>query len=243
MEFKSFYYIFFCLVVFVTYYSFPKKHAWIVLFLSGIVFYMWSNPLYILVPISIISISYWAALKIEKCNSERTKKRIVSFAISGNVLILILFKYINFITNSLFTFFNIVNTKAFHSGKTYNNSLFINFVIPLGISYISFQAIGYLIEVYRGNEPAEKSLSYFSTYLLFFPKIFSGPVERAHHFLPQLKKERIFNYQQVTLGFKYILWGVFKKVVIADRIGILVDTVFSHLDTYDGFTLLLSCFL
>jgi alginate O-acetyltransferase complex protein AlgI len=99
---------------------------------------------------------------------------------------------------------------------------------PLGISYITFQAIGYLIEIKRGNEIAEKNIGHFSTFLLFFPKIIAGPVERAHRFLPQLKQDISFKYDNISNGAKLIIWGLFKKLVIADRLSIYVDAVLGN---------------
>src|SRR5207237_1307740 len=115
-----------------------------------------------------------------------------------------------------------------------HDSLLINIIAPLGISYITFQAIGYLVEIKRGNHPAERHLGYFATFLLFFPKIIAGPIERAHHFLPQLKQVKAIDYDNIGIGLKLILRGLFKKLVIADRVSIYVGTVLDNAAVQSG---------
>jgi D-alanyl-lipoteichoic acid acyltransferase DltB (MBOAT superfamily) len=118
----------------------------------------------------------------------------------------------------------------------------LNFIIPLGISYITFQAIGYLIDIFRNEQRAELNLGYFSTFILYFPKIVSGPVERAGNFLPQLVVNKKFDYDLAVNGLRLFLWGFFKKVIIADRIGLLVDSIYSSPDNYGSFTVIIvSC--
>ncbi|MCF8296600.1 MAG: MBOAT family protein [Bacteroidales bacterium] len=123
------------------------------------------------------------------------------------------------------------------------NPILLNIIAPIGISYISFQAIGYLIEIYRGNHPPEKNIGIFASYVMFFPKLLSGPIERAHNFIPQLYKKHEFEYQQTVDGLKLVAWGFFKKLVIADRIAILTDQVFNNVQQYTGIPLIIAVLL
>ncbi len=129
-----------------------------------------------------------------------------------------------------------------HSQRTVTNNFLINIAAPLGISYITFQAIGYLLEIKRGDEPAEKHFGHFATYLLLFTKIIAGPVERAHRFLPQLKETRALTYENFVSGAKQLLWGLFKKIVVADRLSLLVDAVYNNYQHHSGITLIFASF-
>lgn len=196
--------------------------------LAGFFFYMYSNPAYIVVPLAIIIVTWFAGIQMEIFASQAKAYHIYLAAISANIAILIFFKYTNFFTNSVFDLINFSRHTFFQSAGSYNNPLLINVFAPLGISYITFQAIGYLIEIKRGNETAEKNIGHLSTFLLFFPKIVAGPVERVHRFLPQLKKETSFSYDNISTGAKWIIWGLFKKLVIADRLSIYVNAVLGN---------------
>ena len=237
MIFTSIVFSLFFLTVALLYYILPDKFRWIWLLISGIFFYTYSNPAYILIIAFIVIITWFAALQIEK-NSPEKATQIYLSAIILNVGVLVFFKYTNFFTTTAYDLINFTRQKLFHSTETFNNPLLINVIAPLGISYITFQAIGYLIEIKRGNYPAEKNIGYFSTFLLFFPKIIAGPVERAHHFLPQLRQVKAFNYDNISKGLKQILWGMFKKLVIADRLSIYVDAVLGNADHHSGISLL-----
>lgn len=225
MIFTSVPFAVFFLAATILYYLLPGRFQLPWLLLAGVFFYMYSNPAYILIIGIIILVTYFAGIEIEKSASPKKAFQFYLAAIIINVGILVFFKYTNFFTSFGVDFYNFFQQKLFHSTSPIKNGLIINILVPLGISYITFQAIGYLIEIKRGNHLAEKNLGHLATFFLFFPKIVAGPVERAHHFLPQLKTPRPFNYNNISVGLKLILWGAFKKMVIADRIDIYTDVV------------------
>ncbi|CAN5448010.1 MBOAT family protein [soil metagenome] len=237
MIFTSIVFALFFLTVTLLYYILPVKFRWIWLLAAGVFFYMYSNPAYILVPLVIIIVTWLAGIQMEKFASHEKANQIYLSAIAANIAILIFFKYTNFFTTTAFDLINFSRYTFFHSTETYHNPLLINVLAPLGISYITFQAIGYLIEIKRGNEIAEKNIGHFSTFLLFFPKIVAGPVERAHRFLPQLKQEISFKYDNISIGAKLIIWGLFKKLVIADRLSIYVDAVLGNASHHSSISL------
>ena len=201
---------------------------------------MYTGPIYILVPALITLITFFAAKYIDVSSSDKNIGRVYLLAIIANVGVLVFFKYTNFFTSTAFDFFNFTRQKIFPADEVLKNSLLISVIAPLGISYLTFQAIGYLVEIKRGNHPAESHLGYFATYLLFFPKIVAGPVERAHHFLPQLQRSRAFRYDNVSDGLKLILWGLFKKLVVADRLSIYVGAVLNNAEHHSGITLIIA---
>lgn len=240
MIFTSMIFALFFLIVTILYYGFPPKLRPGILLLSSVFFYGFANVLYILVIAFIILITFFAALKIESEQDTSKKDRFYLLAIIANVSLLVFFKYSNFFTSITFDCLNIIRQKYYPYHEIFTNPLLINIAAPLGISYITFQAIGYLIEIKRGNHFAEKKVAHFSNYLLFFPKIIAGPVERAHQFLPQLKKDKVFDYYNISDGLKLILWGLFKKLVIADRLSIYVGAVLGNASHHSGKSILLA---
>ncbi len=237
MIFNSMLFGIFFIVTLIIYYLLPARFRWIWLLLSGIFFYAYAKPAYLLVPVCIIIITYFGGIFIEKAATEKKVTQCFLLCITAIVGILVFFKYSNFFTSSVTGLINFISQKIFHAATSIHNNLLINIIAPLGISYITFQAIGYLIEIKRGNHAAEKHLGHFATYLLFFPKIIAGPVERAHHFLPQLKNMQAFNYENFVSGARLVLWGFFKKIVIADRLSIYVNVVYRNYDHHSGSTL------
>lgn len=241
MLFNSFTFVIFFTIVAVLYYLLPQRFKWLWLLLSSTFFYLSSNHSNILVPIFIILISFVGGILIENASSAKKANFFFVSSMLANTGILVLFKYTNFFTTSIFDFINFINIRFFHSTETLSNNWILNIIAPLGISYITFQALGYLIEIKRGTNKAERNLGHFSTYIMFFPKLLSGPVERAHHFLPQLKNLKSFDYNYAVSGLKLIAWGLFKKVVIADRLGIFVNAIFGNVHDYNGITLIFGC--
>jgi len=239
MNFLSLPYAFFLLSVFLLFYALPHRHQWKLLLTSSIFFYMTYIPQYICIPIFIGIVSYGAGLLIERSQRPVWGKTILIMNLATNIGILAVFKYVNFMTGSFFKVINFIQIHSLHA-KAVDNPLVLNWLVPLGISYITFQAIGYTIEIYRGNQRAEKHMGLFLTYLMFFPKLLSGPIERAHNFLPQLYEEHPFDYERVTNGLKLIAWGAFKKIVIADRLASFVSVVYDKPGNYQGISFIVA---
>ncbi len=232
MIFNSLNFFIFFTVVFVVYYLTPAKYRWLCILLASTFFYAYAKPIFLFVPLLITVISYFAGIEIEKADLELRKKKLFIVSVTLFVSVLVFFKYANFFTSAFTDLFNFI------SKNNLKNNFLVDIAAPLGISYINFQAIGYLIEIKRGNEKAERNFGYFATYLLFFPKIIAGPVERAHNFLPQLKTPKRFIYENFVSGARQMLWGLFKKIVIADRLSIYVNAVYNHYEHHSGISLL-----
>jgi len=199
-----------------------------------LVFYAIGGLATIAVPIIIIIVTFICGLLIERHSKPSLKSTFFWIGLIINLGLLVFFKYINFFIATAFDLINVVGISDSSS------SIYFELIIPLGISYITFQAVGYLIEINREDQKAEKNFGYFATYLLFFPKLLSGPIERAHNFLPQLRLEHKFDYDLVVGGLKRILWGLFLKVAVADRLGLYTSAILDNSEHHSGTTLLVA---
>lgn len=188
------------------------------------------KPEYILLIILSTFVSYFVAIFMEKEKEKKKRKKYLYLSLFFNLGLLFLFKYYNFFNSSfkcLFTQFNI----------NYNIPNF-NLLLPMGISFYTFQTLSYTIDVYRGDIRAEKHFGILSLYISFFPQLVAGPIERSDRLLPQFFEKHDFDYRKAITGLKRMGWGFFKKVVVADRLSILVNTVYNTPTKYNGISLL-----
>ena len=188
------------------------------------------NPVFALVLLGVTFVTYWGGQVLDcRGKSEelkvRRKKLVWCFALLG-VLPLLVFKYYNFINDSLIDGLAAIGLKFAIPG--------LNWAIPVGISFFTFQAVGYMLDVYYGRVKAEKSLLDYMLFVSFFPQVTSGPISTAEDLMPQIKATHIFDYEQGKQGLKQLLWGMFIKLVIADRLGLFVDTVYANYVHYSG---------
>jgi alginate O-acetyltransferase complex protein AlgI len=173
---------------------------------------------------------YIAALQIQKTEIKSKRKAWLMLSLIVNLGALFLFKYLNFFADS---------TRAiFEQFNIFYNSPAFNILLPVGISFYTFQTLSYTIDVYRGSMKAEKDYALFALYVSFFPQLVAGPIERATNLLPQLSKFNKFDYQRIASGLRLMLWGMLKKVVVADRLAIYVNQVYNNVDDYSGLPLL-----
>lgn len=239
MIFNSFQFLYLFPIIFITYYScnyfFKKKKIskfsnYLLLLVSYLLYTQW-NPAYTLILLGVTIITYLGAIIIEKKKAYHRKKYIITIAAILTLLPLIIFKYYNFILESISSLFNSFGIEIGING--------INWAIPIGLSFFTFQAVGYLWDVYYQKIKAEHSLADYMLFVAFFPQIMSGPISKASSLLPQIKAERNFDYNKAIQGLKWLLWGFFLKTVMADRLGLIVDTVYDNYEYYSGFT----CFI
>jgi len=187
------------------------------------------KPIYILILGFTIVIDYYAGILIE--NSEGPlRKRYLLMSLIANISVLAVFKYYNFIN------FNISELLAEFGTK--NPIPYLNILLPIGLSFHTFQAMSYTIEVYRGNHKAERHFGIYSLYVMFFPQLVAGPIERPQNILYQFHERKYFNYSFVASGLKLMLWGFFKKLVVADRCAIYVNAVYGQPEHYNAATLI-----
>lgn len=234
MSFCSFQFLIFFPIVFILYFTIPKKYQWVLLLVSSYYFYMCWKPEFIVLIIISTCIDYFAARNIEKSESWK-KKMWLLVSICSNLSILFFFKYFNFFGDNVNSFFRMLSIPFTVPS--------LNIILPVGISFYTFQTMSYTIEVYRGNMEAEKHLGYFALFVTFFPQLVAGPIEKAQNLLPQLRKEHEFSYDDAVYGTKLMVWGFFKKMVVADTMAIYVDKVYNNLSSVsNGLTLVMATF-
>lgn len=232
MLFNSFPFLVFFPIVVLVYYLIPKKLRYVWLLIASYYFYMSWNAVYaILIAISTL-VTWVSGLLLEKAEDTGKKKAIVAGSLIVNLGILFFFKYFDFTIDNI----NLVLNKA---GLTVLNHPF-DIILPVGISFYTFQALSYTIDVYRGEIEPEKDVLRYALYVSFFPQLVAGPIERSKNLLPQIQDiENIKpKYREIIEGLIMMVWGLFVKMVIADRIGILVDKVFEDMYMYGSIELI-----
>ena len=234
MFFNSFDFAIFLPLVFAIYWSISKygirlQNAFLIF--ASYVFYSWWDWKFLGLIVLSSAVDFIVANKIFSASNQDSKKRLLYFSLFVNLGILGVFKYFNFFIE------NIESTFSFFGSSMMFSRL--DWVLPVGISFYTFQTMSYTIDVYRGKlEPSKDPFSFFA-YVSFFPQLVAGPIERATNFLPQFRKKITFDYSQSVDGLRQILWGLFKKMVIADNCAIYVDMFFADPTAYSGSALLL----
>ncbi len=234
MLFNSLHFLVFFPSVVAIYFCLKSRYRWIFLLLSSYYFYMCWNPKYIVLILFSTLIDYIAGLQMEKQTKPRIRQLFLIASLCSNLGLLFLFKYYTFFSQSLLTLFNQFN--IFYDFPAFD------FLLPVGISFYTFQTLSYTIDVYRRKKKAERHLGIFALYVAFFPQLVAGPIERSTRLLPQLFEKKEFNYQRISDGLKLMLWGFFKKVVIADRLAVLVNSVYNSPQDYTGIPLIVATY-
>ncbi|NNC85790.1 MAG: MBOAT family protein [Bacteroidia bacterium] len=234
MLFNSFEFFVFFPLVFIFFFTIPHKYRWALLLAASCVFYMYFVPIYIFILFFNILIDYWAAIKISKTKKEQTRKILLAISIVANLGVLATFKYFNFFVD---------NTSVLEQLFGWNlNFRYLDLILPIGLSFYTFQSMSYTIEVYRKKQIPEKHFGIFALYVTFFPQLVAGPIERPQNMLHQYKSEKFFDYTRVSSGLKQMLWGFFKKLVIADNLSVMVDAAYANPEEQTGLTLLLATY-
>lgn len=232
MLFNSFSFLLFFPSICLLYFALPTRYRWVLLLVGSYYFYMNWIPIYALLLFLSTLITYCCALLIHREHHLIKRKAILIFSLVSNFSILFFFKYFNFINASVFELLTQFNMRWDVPN--------LQILLPVGISFYTFQAVGYSIDVYRGNLKPEKHLGIYALFVSFFPQLVAGPIERAVSLLPQFHQKFTFNYHRAVQGLKLMLWGFFMKLVVADRLSIYVDAVYNNADKHDGTTLLIA---
>jgi len=228
MLFNSFTYIIFFPAVVVLYFFIPHKYRTVFLLLASCIFYMAFVPKYILILFFLITVDYFLGQAIDR-RIGRSRKIFLIISIVTNLSTLFVFKYFNFFNANLSVLANWLHWN-------YSPSLLV-WALPLGLSFHVFQSLAYVIEVYRGKYKPETNYLTYALYVMFFPQLVAGPIERPQHLLPQFKLEHKFDGLRARRGLERMLWGFFKKLVIADQIAVIVNYMYADLPS-DGLALM-----
>jgi D-alanyl-lipoteichoic acid acyltransferase DltB (MBOAT superfamily) len=225
MLFNSLAFLVFFPLTTAVYFALPHRARWMWLLACSAFFYASFIPKYLLVLAAVIVIDYVSGLGIEG-SAGRRRKVLLGVSLASNLGILAAFKY--------FDFFN-DNLRVLAAALHWNYSLeTLGWALPVGLSFHTFQSMAYTIEVYRGRFKAERHVGIFALYVLFYPQLVAGPIERPAHLLPQFRVTQRFDAERTFSALRLMLWGLFKKIVIADRMAILVDLVYKNPSDFGG---------
>lgn len=232
MVFNSLHFLIFFPIAIGLYYATPYKWRWLVLTTLSYYFYMcWKAEYAFLIAFS-TTVDYVCGIQMSKTDDKSKRKKWMLISIFMNLGQLFLFKYLNFFTFSIIEPLNI-----FHNLPEFK------LLLPVGISFYTFQSISYTVDVYNGKAPAEKHFGHFAMFVSYWPQLVAGPIERSWYMLPRLKAKQDFSYENFREGLIRILWGLFKKAVIADRLAIFVRAVYQNPDEHGGFAIILATWL
>lgn len=232
MLFNSIEFLIFFVAVVVAYFAIPSKYRWMLLLIASYWFYMSAKVEYgILLFISTV-MGYFGAFLIESAQDQGKRKVLLWGSIFVNLSMLLFFKYANFISDNVRALFGIVGLEF--------SPFALKVVLPIGISFYTFQAISYTIDVYNKRIAAERHFGIYAVYHAFFPQLVAGPIERGGHLLPQFREVHVFRFSDMTNGLQLMLWGLFKKVVIADNLAIVVNKVYNNPYMFEGWPLILA---
>lgn len=223
MIFNSIDFLIFFPIVVLVYFVVPKKVRYIWLLITSCYFYMCWNAKYILLLVISIVTTWIAGWLVSKLKKPFQKKLSIAGCIGVNLCILFFFKYFDFFLGSLNKVLGIFGVQALEKP--------FDFLLPVGISFYTFQALGYIIDVYRGKVEHEKNILRYALFVSFFPQLVAGPIERSENLLKQMRElhtKKVWNYENVTSGLTLMVWGLFVKMVISDRVAILVNSVFDN---------------
>lgn len=233
MLFNSLDFLLFFPVAFLIYRLLPHRFRWILLLIASYYFYMsWRVEYAVLILFSTV-VDYYAAIFMEKEEVGGRKKWLWA-SLASNLGLLFFFKYHNFLSGSV--------NEVFQASGWALQIPYHEFLLPVGISFYTFQTLSYTIDVYRGEKKAERHFGIFALYVSFFPQLVAGPIERSTRLLPQFFEQKTISRSDISDGLKQMIWGFFKKVVIADRVALLVNQVYSSPESYPGFASILATF-
>jgi len=231
MLFNSLSFLFFFPIVTLCFFLLPHAFRWFLLLVASCYFYMFFKPVYILILFFTIIIDYYAGILIEQQQDQKKKKSYLLMSLIANIGILAVFKYYNFINLNISHLLSVADVR--------NPIPFLSILLPIGLSFHTFQAMSYTIEVYRGKQKAERHFGIYALYVMFYPQLVAGPIERPQNVLHQFHEKKYFDAIRANSGLRLMLLGFFKKIVIADNLSPIVDRVFNNPSQHNGITALM----
>lgn len=231
MLFNSLQFLFYFVLVTVLYYGLPHRFRWAMLLVASCYFYMAFVPEYILILAGTIVIDYFAAFWIQGTTGKH-KKIALATSIVANVGILGVFKYYNFGLENLNELLGFLNIQS--------DIPYLEMILPIGLSFHTFQAMSYTIEVYYGRQKPERHFGLYALYVMFYPQLVAGPIERPQNILPQLHEKKALINSNVTSGLKLMAWGLFKKVVVSDRLDSVTSLVFNSPQNFSNWEMVVA---
>jgi alginate O-acetyltransferase complex protein AlgI len=237
MVFNSFPFIVFIVPVILLYWTVFKKNSRVqnlLLLGASLFFYAYADWRFLGLLILSVLTNFYLGLRISNCKKEKEKNLFLYLGLIGNIGLLLYFKYFNFFYEGFLKVLSV-----FGDNHTYNP---LEIILPLGISFFTFQVVGYLMDVYNEDIEPSNNLLDFSVFIMFFPKILSGPIERASNLMPQIEKKRVLSYPLFADGLRQILWGLFAKIVIAENCATITNPIFDKYTEQPGSILIIGAF-
>ena len=234
MLFNSFEFLIFFPLVVGLYFAIPQRFRWMFLLAASYYFYMAWKAEYVLLIMASTIIDYYAALRMGATPEKSKRKKYLVLSAIANLGLLFSFKYFNFFSDA--TREILANANIFYDSPA------LSILLPVGISFYTFQTLSYTIDVYRGVRKPERHLGIFALYVSFFPQLVAGPIERSTRLLPQFRQAKTFDIERVLSGLRLMLWGFFKKLVIADRLAVYVNEVYNNPGDYTGAPVILATY-
>ncbi len=232
MLFNTEAYAIFFIGVALLFFRWPSQYRWVILLGASYFFYMWWEPDYIILILLSTAVDYYTGLQMGRLPDQPSRKKWLYLSLLVNLGLLATFKYFNFFADNWNSLSEIMGMPT--------HLPYSEWLLPVGISFYTFQTLSYTIEVYRGRIKPEKHLGVFALYVAFFPQLVSGPIERAQRLLPQLKKKIGFDYKRVKSGLLLMAWGLFKKAVIGDRLAVYIEPVFDNPYDHQGWPVVIA---
>jgi len=238
MLFNSLAFLLFFPIFCIVYYLLPVTYTRarnLFLLVASYFFYMWNTPAYALILLGCTIVTYFSAILLERLETGKARKRCLIGNIILNISVLVFFKYFHFITDNTVALLRHAGIPCAVPG--------LEILLPVGISFYIFQALGYTIDVYRRRTPAERDFPTYALFVSFFPQLVAGPIERSYRLLPQFREQHTLEYDNVAAGARMMVWGYFLKLVLADRCALYVDSIFNNVPYHNGGSFLLATLL
>ncbi len=235
MLFNSFEFLIFFPIVTILFFVLPHRFRWFHLLAASCIFYMYFIPVYILILFGTIVIDYFAGIYLEDTLDPAKKKFYLLWSLVANIGVLAVFKYYNFFLDNI----NEASLSLFDKATALR---YLGIALPIGLSFHTFQAMSYTFEVYYGRQKAERHFGIYALYVMFYPQLVAGPIERPQNILHQFHEKKFFDYERFASGMGLMAWGLFKKVVVADNLAGLVNLAYSNPEDKSGLVLLLASY-
>lgn len=236
MNFNSFAFLIFFPIVFLLFYVLPHKLRPALLLIASYYFYMSWNPELVFLILGTTVISYFAGIIIDKNRTNKLLSKVcLIFAVGSSLAVLFFFKYFNFVADSTVSILNLFGANA-----TWTT---VNVILPVGISFYTFQTLSYVIDIYRNSCKVEKNFGYYALFVSFFPQLVAGPIERPENLIPQLRSNHKLEAENIRAGLRLMAIGFFKKIVVADGVSAIVDSVYNAPGQANGLSVLIATVL
>lgn len=232
MLFNSLAFLLFFPTVVLLYFLLPHRFRWVFLLIVSYYFYMNWQPVYASLMFFSTFITWSCGVLVENSKSKSQKKTFLVLSLIINFSILFTYKYFNFLNESIFYVLEFFNMRWSVPN--------LDLLLPVGISFYTFQAVGYTIDVYRGDIKAEKNLGMYALFVSFFPQLVAGPIERTKNLLPQFREIHYYDAKKLESGIKQMIWGFFMKLVVADRLSLIVNSAYNNVEEHNGVTLFIA---